>query len=169
MYYEIITKDRLIKYLDQVQELNFLLQKKHGLESKSDIKGVDLSKTKVINGNSRPFSTPEKNAIELEKVNNEIKRVRAFLDKEHEELTTQITRLRRWYWRRAIVYKYIEAWKMSEIISYFFGDEKDYEVEKDFKYRKRVERWIDEAVDNLQKVTEKPFIKKEKQLVIEDL
>lgn len=166
MYYETITKDRLRTYLDKVQELNFLLERKHRLEIKCGLKGVDLSKTKVINGNSRPSSTPEQHAIELERVNNEIKKARAFLDSEHNELVTQIGRLKRWYWRRAIVYKYIEAWKMPEIISYFFGDEDDFEVEKDVKYRKKVERWLDEGIENLQKVSEKPFIKKEKQLVI---
>ena len=169
MFYETITKDRLTAYLDKVRELNFLLQKKHSLERKSGLKGVDLSKTKVTNGNSHPFSTPEQHTIELEKVNNDIKKIRAFLDTEHKELVTQIGRLKRWYWRRVIVYKYIEAWKMSEITAYFFGDEDDFEIEKDGKYRKKVERWLDEAVENLQKVSEKPFIKKDKQLVFEGL
>lgn len=169
MYHTVITKDRLRTYQDKVEELNFLLEKKRKLEVKSGLKGVDLSKTKVTNGNSHPFSTPEQYTIELEKVNNEIKKVRAFLDAEHNELVTQIGRLKRWYWRRVIVYKYIEAWKMPEIISYFFSDEEDYEVEKDLKYRKKVERWLDEGLENLQNVSDKPFIKQTKQLVIEDL
>lgn len=169
MYHTVITKDRLRTYQDKVEELNFLLEKKRKLEVKSGLKGVDLSKTKVTNGNSHPFSTPEQYTIELEKVNNEIKKVRAFLDAEHNELVTQISRLKRWYWRRVIVYKYIEAWKMPEIIAYFFSDEDDYEVEKDLKYRKKVERWLDEGLENLQKVSDKPFIKQTKQLVIEDL
>ena len=169
MYYETITKDRLKMYLDKVQELNFLLERKHKLEAKSGLKGVDMSKTKVTNGSSKPFSTPEQNAIELEKVNNEIKRSRAFLDSEHKELTVQIGRLKRWYWRRVIVYKYIEAWKMPEIISYFFSDEDDFEIEKDIKYRKKIERWLDEAIENLEKVSSRPFIKKERQLIIEGL
>ena len=169
MYYETITKDRLKTYLDKVQELNFLLEKKHRIEKRSALKAVDLSKVKVMNGSSKPFSMPEQHAIELEKINNEIKKSRAFLDAEHKELTEQISRLKRWYWRRVIVYKYIEAWKMPEIISYFFSDEEDFEVEKDLKYRKKVERWIDEAIENLEKVSEKPFKHKERQLIIEDL
>lgn len=169
MYYETITKDRLKTYLDKVQELNFLLERKHRLEAKCSLKGVDLSKTKVINGNSKPFSIPEQFTIELEKINIEIKKARAFLDSEHKELITQIGRLKKFQWRRAITYKYIEGWKISEIVSYFFGDDEDFEIEKDGKYRKKVERWIDEAIDNLQKVSEKPFIKKERQLIIEDL
>lgn len=167
MYYITINKERLRTYLDKVQELNFLLQRKHKLEVKSGLKGVDLSKTKVTNGNSHPFSTPEQYTIELERINNEIKKSRAFLDKEHDELVVQIGRLKRWYWRRVLVYKYIEAWKMPEIIAYFFSDEDDFEVEKDAKYRKKVERWLDEAIENLQKISEKPFIKQNKQLVIE--
>lgn len=167
MYYITINKERLRTYLDKVQELNFLLQRKHKLEVKSGLKGVDLSKTKVTNGNSHPFSTPEQYTIELERINNEIKKSRAFLDKEHDELVSQIGRLKRWYWRRVLVYKYIEAWKMPEIIAYFFSDEDDFEVEKDSKYRKKVERWLDEAIENLQKISEKPFIKQTKQLVIE--
>lgn len=167
MYYITINKERLRTYLDKVQELNFLLQRKHKLEVKSGLKGVDFSKTKVTNGNSHPFSTPEQYTIELERINNEIKKSRAFLDKEHDELVSQIGRLKRWYWRRVLVYKYIEAWKMPEIIAYFFSDEDDFEVEKDSKYRKKVERWLDEAIENLQKISEKPFIKQTKQLVIE--
>lgn len=166
MYYETITKERLRTYLDKVQELNFLLEKKHRIEAKCGLKGVDLSKTKVTNGNSRTTSIQEQFTIELERINNDIKKSRAFLDTEHKELITQIGRLKRWYWRRVIVYKYIEAWKMPEIISYFFGDETDFEIEKDVKYRKKVERWLDEAIENLQKVSEKPFIRKDKQLVI---
>lgn len=169
MYYEKITKDRLRTYLDKVQELNFLLQRKHSIEAKSGLKGVDFSKTKVINGNSKPTSIQEQYVIELEKINNEIKKSRAFIDTEHKELVMQIGRLSRWYWRRVIVYKYIEAWKLSEIISYFFGDESDFEIEKESKYRKKVERWLDEAIENLTKLSEKPFIKKETQLIIEDL
>ena len=169
MYHTVITKDRLRTYQDKVEELNFLLEKKRKLEVKGGLKGVDLSKTKITNGNSHPFSTPEQYTIELEEINNEIKKVRAFLDAEHNELVTQIGRLKRWYWRRVIVYKYIEAWKMPEIISYFFSDEEDFEVEKDLKYRKKVERWLDEGLENLQKVSDKPFIKQTKQLVIEDL
>ena len=169
MYYKTITKERLKTYLDKVQELNFLLQRKHSLEAKCGLKGVDLSKTKVTNGSSHPFSSPEQFTIELERINNEIKKSRAFLDEEHKELIGQIGRLKRWYWRRVIVYKYIEAWKMSEITAYFFGDEEDYEIEKDMKYRKKVERWLDEGIENLQKVSDKPFIKENVQLVIEDL
>lgn len=169
MYYTTITKERLNTYLDKVQELSFLIQRKHNIETKSGLKGLNLSKIKVTNGSLKPFSTPEKHTIELEHVNNDIKKVRAFLDTEHQELITQIGRLKRWYWRRVIVYKYIEAWKISEIISYFFADEEDYEIEKEGKYRKKVERWLDEAVENLQKVTQKPFIKQTKQLIIEDL
>lgn len=169
MYYETITKDRLKTYLDKVQELNFLMQRKHRIELKCGLKGVDLSKTKVINGSSKPFSTPEQFTIELERINNEIKKSRAFLDTEHKELTAQIGRLKRWYWRRVVVYKYLEAWKISEIVSYFFSDEEDFEIEKDLKYRKKIERWLDEAIENLEKISEKPFIKKERQLVIEEL
>ena len=168
MYYQIISKERLTTYLDKVQELNFLIQRKHKLEAKHGLKGVDLSRTKVTSG-SKPLSSPEQYVIELERINNEIKKSRAFLDAEHKELTTQIGRLKRWYWRRVLVYKYIEAWKISEIVNYFFCDEEDFEIEKDGKYRKKIERWLDEAVENLQKVSEKPFIKKEKQLVFEDL
>ena len=167
MYYETITKERLKTYLDKVQELNFIMEKKHRIEAKCGLKGVDLSKIKVINGSSKPFSAPENFTIELEKINKDIKEIRAYLDTEHKELITQIRRLKRWYWRRVIVYKYIEAWKMSEITAYFFGDEEDFEIEKEGKYRKKVERWLDEAVENLQKVSEKPFIKRERQLVIE--
>lgn len=169
MYCETINKSRLERYLDKVRELDFLLEKKHRLEQKHGLKSVDLSKTRVTNGSSKPFSVQEQNAIELEKVNKEITELKAFVIPEHKELKTQLSRLKKWYWRRVIDFKYLQKMKTSEIVSYFFGDEEDYEIEKDLKYRKKVDRWIDEAITNLEKVSEKPFIKKERQLVIEEL
>lgn len=169
MYYETITKYRLKIYLRKVQKLNLLYRIKHNLENQCGLKGVDLSKTKVTNGNSEPFSTPEQFTIRLEKINNRIKEARAFLDTEHKELVAQISRLDKPEWAMVITYKYIEGWKMPEIIAAFFCDQADFEVEKDFKYRKTIERWLASGIKNLQKVSCRPFIEIEKQLVIEDL
>mgnify|MGYP003290009657 CR=1 FL=1 len=167
MIYKTITKERLRTYLDSVRELSFLLEKKHAIERNMSLKGVDYSKSKVINGNPKKTSEAELYAIKLEKINSEIDRIKAFTVPEHNELVTQISRLSRFYWRRVITYKFLEGWKTSEIVSYFFSDEPDFEEEKEFKYKKKIERWLDEAIENLEKTSERPFIQY-RQLIIEE-
>lgn len=182
MYYTTINKERLERYLDSVQELDKLYKQKHGLEKRLGLHSVDLSKTKVTCGSKPAMTEPEQYARNLERINKEITKLKAFITPEHKELVTQIGRLKKHVWRKAITYKYIEGLSISEITQQEFCGYEDYE-ETCFnkspdgkltyiygnKYQKQVERWLESGIENLQIVSEKPFIKVSQQLVIEGL
>jgi len=169
MYYEKINKDRLDRYLDAVRALDEALRKKHLIEARIGSKGIDYSKTKVMSGNAKKTTEPEKYAIDLERVNKEIDELRAFTIPEHKMLVTQISRLKKHVWRKVITYRYIEAEKISDIVQREFYYEPDFEDEKNGKYKKRVERWLSDAIDELEQISDEPFIKKERQLVLEGI
>lgn len=181
MYYTTIDKNRLERYLDAIQSLDRLYKQKHGLEAKCGLHSVDLSKTKVTTGTKPIMTEPEQYARNLERINKEIDKLKAFITPEHKELVSQIGRLKKHVWRKAITYKYIEGLSISEITIQEFCGYDDFEetcYTKNSKgstvyvygnkYQKQVERWIDAGLENLQKISEKPFIKYNKQLVIED-
>lgn len=167
MFYETINKERLDRYLDSVKALDEALRKKHLIEARIGNKGIDYSKTKITHGNGKQTTEPEKFAIDLERINKEIDELKAFTIPEHKILVAQISRLKKHAWRKAITYRYIEGEKISDIVQREFYYEPDFEDEKNGKYKKRVERWLSDAIDELEKVSLKPFIKKERQLVFE--
>jgi len=182
MYYTTINKDRLERYLDSIQELDKLYKQKHGIEKKYGLHSVDLTKTKVTSGSKPLMTEPEQYAKNLERINKEIEKLKAFITPEHKELVTQIGRLKKHVWRKAIIYKYIEGLSISEITQQEFCGYDDFEetcFDKNAngniiyihgnKYQKQVERWIESGLQELQKISEKPFIKYKQQLIIEDL
>lgn len=179
MYYTTINKERLERYLDSVQTLDRLYKQKHGLEKRLGLHSVDLSKTKVMSGSKPLMTEPEQYAQNLERINKEIEKLKSFIAPEHKELVEQIGRLKKHVWRKAITYKYIEGLSIADITVQEFCGYDDFEEtcyslntkgEKVFiygnKYQKQVERWIDAGLENLQKISEKPFIKYNKQLLI---
>lgn len=180
MYYTTINKERLERYLDSIQELDKLYKQKHGIEKKSGLHSVDLSKTKVTSGTKPILTEPEQYARNLERINKEIEKLKAFITPEHKELITQIGRLKKHVWRKAVTYKYIEGMSVPEITQQEFCGYDDFETTcytknakgetiylHGNKYQKQVERWIEAGLENLQKISEKPFIKVNVQQVIE--
>lgn len=162
--YEIST-NRLNVYIDMVREYDFLLdQKKKMLEKINSLKGIDYSKDRVTSGNGSQITQPEMYAIKLEKINNRISELEPKVKAEHEELKTQISRLKKWNFRKVLVLRYLEKWKWNEIIQEFFWQEEDFDEEKDFKYKDKILFWHRQALEQLQKVSDKPFVKIEKQL-----
>lgn len=179
MYYTTIDKKRLEKYLDSVQALDRLYKQKHGIEKKYGLHSVDLSKTKVTNGSKPVLTEPEQYARNLERINKEIDGLKAFTIAEHKELVTQIGRLKHVYCK-AITYRYIEGLSVPEITQQEFCGYGDYEevcfttnakgntvYVHNNKYQKQVERWIKAGLKDLQKISDKPFIKYNEQLVLE--
>lgn len=173
MYYEPITVERLQDYTDRVKELDALLTKKKNIISKmSSLHGVDYSRIKVTAGNNAKTSEQEHYAMSLQKVNSEIDYLnyKVFgvygLIEEHRVITAQIRRIKKWNYRKILVYRYLEKWKWSEIIQDFFEFESDYEEEKNGKYKDTVMYWHTRALEELQKVSEKPYIPKVKQLCL---
>lgn len=163
--YEPITLERLDNYTEIVKELDHLLRQKENLKSKiMSLQSLDYSKIKVTSGNGSKTSTQEHYAISLEKINKKIDQYRAWLPPEHEIIKTQIARIKKWNYRKVLVLRYLEKWKWSEITAEFFEFEPDFEDEKDLKYKDTIMRWNRQALAELEKVSAKPYVKREKQL-----
>lgn len=168
--YEPITIKRLNDYTEIVKELDFLLRQKEQIKSKLGIlSGVDYSKIKVTAGNRQKTSEQEHYAMALQKVNKKIDEYKAWLVPEHSIIKTQIARVKKWNYRKILVLRYLEKWKWSEIIQDFFEFEDDYETEKDTKYKDIVMYWHRRALEELEKVSAKPYVLRSlKQLVLEE-
>lgn len=156
--FEIITQERLDKYLDTVKELNLLLEQKKKIMSKLGLKGVDYSKDKVTSGNNHKLTEEEEYTNKLIKINSQIDKIRPFIASEHLILKTQIGRIKKHEYRKLLVYKYIEGWTWAEIKQDFFEFEDDYEEQKNDKYHTKIMYWRRRALEELQKVSSKPFI-----------
>lgn len=165
---EPITIERLEYYTEAVKELDNLLEKRESIIKKTSvIKGVDYSKIKVTSGNASKLSEQEHSAMALEKINSRIDEIRFWLKKEHEIIKTQISRVRKWKYRKVLVLRYLEKWKWAEIIQEFFSFEEDFEEEKVGKYKDKILYWNRQALKELEEISSKPFIKAQKQLNLE--
>lgn len=159
--YEIITQERLKSYLYSVQELNKLLEQKKKIMDRLGIKGVDYSKDKVTSGNKMPLTEEEEYTNKLLKINSQIEKIKPPIVREHQILKTQIGRIKKHEYRKLLVYRYIEGWKWDEIKQDFFEFEDDFKEEKNDKYHTKIMYWHRRALEELQKVSNKPFIKYE--------
>lgn len=164
--FEMITQERLDKYLDSVKELNNLLEQKKKIMSKLGLKGVDYSKDKVTSGNNHKLTEEEEYTNKLLKINSEIDKIRPFVASEHLILKSQIARITKYEYRKLLVYRYIEGWKWSEIKQDFFEFEDDYKEQVNDKYHTKIMYWHRRALEELQKVSSKPFIEY-KQITLE--
>lgn len=167
--YEPITIQRLNDYTEIVKELDFLLRKKEQIKAKLGIlSGVDYSKIKVTAGNGQKTSEQEHYAMTLQKINKKIDEYKAWLVPEHQIIKTQIARVKKWNYRKILVYRYLEKWKWSEIIQDFFEFEEDFETEKDTKYKDTVMYWHRRALEELEKVSNKPYLPAVEQLPLNE-
>lgn len=167
--YEPITIQRLNDYTEIVKELDFLLRKKEQIKAKLGIlSGVDYSKIKVTAGNGQKTSEQEHYAMALQKINKKIDEYKAWLVPEHQIIKTQIARVKKWNYRKILVYRYLEKWKWSEIIQDFFEFEEDFETEKDTKYKDTVMYWHRRALEELEKVSNKPYLPAVEQLPLNE-
>ncbi len=164
--YEPITEERLKCYTDRVRELDGLLRRKHSLERKIGLSGVDYSKIKVTTGNGRKLSEQERHAFTLEKINRRISEYRAWIIPEHEIIKTQIGRVSRWEYRKVLVLRYLEGWKWSEITAEFFDLEPDFEEQKHDKYKRMIMYWNNAALKEIEEISNTSYIPAISQLKI---
>lgn len=165
--YEQITRERLDNFAEITKEYERLLEKKQFLLIKvGTVHGVDYSKTKVMSGNAKPTTEQERYAQALFSVNEEIRKYEAFLKPEREIITIQISRVKKKNYRSLLVWRYIEKWKWSEIVREFFETKEDYEDQKHYKYRDTLMYWNRRALEELAKVSSKPYIQASRQLVL---
>lgn len=167
MNYEPITIQRLDDFGAILREYESLKEQKYKLEKQLGLSGVDYSKIKVTTGNSQKLSEQERFTMFLQKINKKMLEYEQWLKPEKEIIVSQIARVKRQEYRKILVLRYIEKWKWSEIIQECFWFEADYEIEKQSKYKDKVLYWNRQALKDLEKISQKPYIKVE-QLVFEN-
>ena len=163
--YEPITQERLDNYIDKVRELDYLLRQKEAIKERiGSLSGIDYSKIKVSSGNGNKVSEQERYVMALQKINTSIDEIRSLVIPEHEIIKTQIARVKKWNYRKVLILRYLEKWKWSEITEEFFGFEPDFEEQKYEKYKDTIMYWNKRALEELDKVSSKPYIRREHQL-----
>lgn len=165
--YEPITQERLDRYSETVRELDFLLRQKESIKAKvGNLSGIDYSKIKVTSGNSNKVSEQERYTAALSDINEKIDKLRAVVIPEHNIIKTQIARVKKWNYRKVLILRYLEKWKWSEIVDEFFSFEADYDEGKFGKYKDTIMYWNRRAIEELTKVSEKPYVSKQNQLTL---
>lgn len=159
MNYEPITIQRLDDFGAVLREYESLKEQKYKLEKQLGLSGVDYSKLKVTTGNGQKFSEEERFTIALQKINAKLLEYEQWLKPEKEIIVSQISRIKRQEYRKILVLRYIEKWKWSEIIQECFWFETDYEAEKQSKYKDKVLYWNRQALKELEKISQKPYVK----------
>ncbi len=145
-----LTLDMLNDYTEDVRELDFLLRKKEFIKEKiSALKSPDYGKSRVTSGNGTRTSEQEHYVIALEKINNKIEQCKMRILPEHEFIKKSIAAVKKWQYRRLLVYRYLEKWKWAQIIEEFFEFEEDYDEEKNFKYKEKILYWHRQALKAL--------------------
>lgn len=179
MIYEPITPERLRGFRLKTRELNRLIEQKASLIEKIRIlKSIDYSKVKVTLGNKRKISEQERYVSVLETINKEIdyykyKVFKTEIGKEYglieeaEVIKTQLERIPEEHYKKLIIRRYLQSEKFSAITFFFFCGEKDYE-ENYQHYLEKTMDWHKSALEKLEKVSNKPYVKTSKQLVIEE-
>lgn len=165
--HEPITIQRLEDFAVITDEYKRLIDKKKKIIAKLGLKGIDYSKEK-IKSSSIPISEQERYIMSLQRVNDELKKYEDWLIPEKEIIKTQIARIKKPHYRKIIVLRYIERWKWSEIIQEFFWHEDDYEEQKFLRYKDNVMFWNRRALDELEKISSRPYIPIAKQLTFEE-
>lgn len=175
IFFEPISPARMKDYTDKVKELDRLLIKKIVFESRlSNVKGVDYSALKVITGNGKKISAQEHFVQKLERLNKEIDflKYRIFgpygLVEEHEIIKMQISRISKIRYAKLLVWRYLEKWKWNDIVSEFFEEKDDFVYGAKDKYWDLVMYWHRRALEELEKVSNKPYLPAVKQLPLKE-
>ena len=161
MLYEIINKDRLMRYKQYVSELNTLYERKHQLEQTMGLSSYDFSKIKVTT-NKRRLTEEEQFVIRLEKINRKISEIEPIVRAGRLEFESQIERIAHLDWRYKEILQsyYVDNVKAKEIVITLFGNSEPESWKQFYRLQKA-------ALRELQKVSKKPFIEIEQQLVLE--
>lgn len=161
MYYEIINKERLMLHKQYVKKLNNKRERKREILDTLGLKSYDFSKPKVTSG-SKHLSEEEKTVIRLEKINKEIRELEGIVFMEQAEIETQLKRIESIDWRYKEILQgyYIDDLKAKEIVMLLFGNTEPESWKSFYRLQKA-------AIRELQKVSKRPFIEIEQQLVFE--
>ena len=137
-----IDRDWLEWFGESWRVYNSYLKQKNLLEKQlNSLKSIDYSKDKVTNGASNKLSEQERFALQLEKINQNIKECEKILFPAKNRLKKQICRIKRAEYRRILILRYIEHWKWSDIIEECFWFEDDFNKSDITKYKDKVMHW----------------------------
>lgn len=169
MHYEPITLERLDNFSEILKEYETLKRHKQNLIAKCNtLKSIDYSKIKVQTGNGAKTSEQEYYTMKLEQINSKLVKYEAWIPPEKEIIKNQIARVPKRDYRKLLILRYIEKWKWAEIVQEFFEFENDYGDEKNTKYKDTIMYWNRRALEELQKISAKPYAPIAKQLNIQE-
>lgn len=156
---EIITKERLKSFYTSclyAQRLEHQLEEFR--KQYNTLQAVDLTHTKVINGDAKPHSPQENYLQVIEHKSNKLRAVQKRIDSEKYIITQQISRLKKPEYRDILTERYIHLKDWKHISFEYFGNEKDYWTFRDSKYHFTVMTWHKRAVKELEAISKTPFI-----------
>ena len=167
--YEPITLQRMSDFVEIQKEYQELLDRKKKMTARlSSLPAVDYTRVHVANGSSKPISAQERYVLALERLNAEIRKYEGWLPLEKEIIKNQIARISKPRYRQVLILRYLERWKWSEIIEECFWFEPDFEEEKHNKYKDIVMYWNRRGLEELEKVSNKPYVPISRQLVLDE-
>lgn len=167
--YEPITLQRMSDFAEIQKEYQELLDRKKKMTARlSSLPAVDYTRVHVANGSSKPISAQERYVLALERLNAEIRKYEGWLPFEKEIIKNQIARISKPRYRQVLILRYLERWKWSEIIEECCWFEPDFEEEKHNKYKDIVMYWNRRALEELEKVSNKPYVPISRQLVLDE-
>lgn len=163
---EIITKSRLKKYYAAACYLIKLGRELEEFKKNYNaLKSSNFENVRVTSG-SKKISPEEMYLISLANKEKKYKRFIDFVESEKPIIKAQIDRVSNPDYHNILTDRYINLldWKLIELE--YFGNESDFWVQRDFKYHFVTMVWHDRAVKALEKISQKPFIPADKQLLI---
>ncbi len=161
---EQITKERLKSFYDSCIYAQKLEQQLEEFKKQyNTLQAVDLTHTKVINGDAKPHSPQENYLQVIEHKSNKLKTVQKKINAEKYIIQQQINRLNKPEYRDILLERYILLKDWKNICFEYFGNEKDYWTYRDSKYHFTVMTWHKRAVKELEKISQIPFIPDEAQ------
>ena len=182
IYFEPITEMRMREYYAKSRELYSLLQKKKLLLIQYGVSGINYGTIKVTAGNGHRNSHEESYVSAIQKINAEINYylyncfgVYGIIE-ERQVILTQFNRMYECADERnmELIPSYIKLlrWRYllnlpTKIVRFkLFGHFSDYKENQHTTYKDKYQRWHQNALKLLEKVSEKPYVPVTKQLTI---
>lgn len=159
--FEIIRQERAIEFRGLIKRYLKALGSKKALLNYCGLHGIDYSKDKVTS--KRPDMTEQElYAYKVWKINKKIDELSYRIREEKAVIECQLNKIAGIeyadIYRDIIKKRFLEGYKVREIVEDYFSQELDFEDNYE-KYLRQFYQWQSTALKLLQKVSEKPFIK----------
>lgn len=163
---EQITKERLKSFYEScIYAQKLELQLEDFRKQYNALQAVDLTHTKVINGDAKPHSPQEKYLQTIENKSRKLSVVKSKIDSERIIILQQIQRLKKPEYRDILTERYIQLKGWKQISFEYFGNEKDYWTYRESRYHFIVMTWHKRAVKELEAISKTPFVLNEAEQV----